>query len=406
MRRRRWLALAVTGCVLSGALVAACSSTPAATATTRSTTTGTLRPGAGGTHAAHQASGHGPGTTDPSCLPAQVVAGWSVARRAAQLVVVPVEETDVEAAAVSMSWGPGGLILFGDSAPDDLGSELHGVTSSALDGVPLLVMTDEEGGEVQRMANLVGELPWARTMAKTMSTGQVQALATQVATKMLAAGVTVDLAPDLDLASGPGPDAIHTDGPRSFSPTRATATAYGEAFLTGLEAGGVLPVIKHFPGEGSATANTDDAPASTPPLSTLQGADLLPFAAAIKAGAPAVMVGNATVPGLTATPASLSEVVIGGLLRGQLGFHGLVLTDSLSAGAIADIGISVPTAAVQAVAAGVDMVLYQSDTPDTTGRQIVAALVAAVADGTISTTQLDAAVLQVLQAKKVSLCPG
>jgi beta-N-acetylhexosaminidase len=243
-------------------------------------------------------------------------------------------------------------------------------------------------------------------MAETMSTGQVQALATQVATRMLAAGVNVDLAPDLDLASGPGPDAIHADGPRSFSPAPATATAYSEAFLAGLEAGGVLPVIKHFPGEGSATANTDDSPAATPPLSTLQSADLLPFAAAIKAGAPAVMVGNATVPGLTATPASLSEEAIGGLLRDQLGFHGLVLTDSLSAGAIADIGISVPTAAERAIAAGADMVLYQSDTPDATGRRIVAALVAAVASGTISTTQLDAAVLQVLQAKKVELCPA
>jgi beta-N-acetylhexosaminidase len=305
-----------------------------------------------------------------------------------------------------MSWGPGGLILYGDTAPDDLGSELHGVTSLALDGVSPLVMTDEEGGEVQRMANLVGEIPWARTMAETMSTGQVQALATQVATRMLAAGVNVDLAPDLDLASGPGPDAIHTDGPRSFSPAPATATAYSEAFLAGLEAGGVLPVIKHFPGEGSATANTDDSPAATPPLSTLQSADLLPFAAAIKAGAPAVMVGNATVPGLTATPASLSEEAIGGLLRDQLGFHGLVLTDSLSAGAIADIGISVPTAAERAIAAGADMVLYQSDTPDATGRRIVAALVAAVASGTISTTQLDAAVLEVLQAKKVALCPA
>jgi beta-N-acetylhexosaminidase len=163
------------------------------------------------------------------------------------------------------------------------------------------------------------------------------------------------------------------------------------AFAQGLEAGGVLPVVKHFPGEGSATANTDDAPANTPPLATLEGADLLPFEAAIRAGLPAVMVGNASVPGLSSTPASLSPAVIDGLLRQRLGFQGLVLTDSLSA-------------AVQAIEAGADMVLFTADDPNATTQSVVAAIVAAVTAGGLSVPQLDSAVSHVLMAKGVSLC--
>jgi beta-N-acetylhexosaminidase len=221
---------------------------------------------------------------------------------------------------------------------------------------------------------------------------------------MAANGVTMDLAPVLDLATGPGPDPQHTDGPRSFSIDPTVASAYGIAFAKGLQAGGVIPVIKHFPGEGSATANTDDGPASTPPLAQLQRADLLPFAAAIRAGLPAVMVGNATVPGLTSMPASLSSSVIQGLLQEQLGFNGLVITDSLSAGAISDIGISVPQAAVDAVAAGADMVLFNSDNPVSDSQAIVQQIVAAVGAGTIPQARLNAAVDEVVTTKHASLC--
>ena len=325
-------------------------------------------------------------------------------QRAEQLVVVPVEETDVQAILPSVQQGVGGIILYGSWAPTDLGSQLATVEAQAPNKVRPLVMTDEEGGEVQRMPNLVGSIPWPATMAQTMSPAQVRDLAEQTATKMLASGVTVDLAPVLDLASGPGPDDLHTDGPRSFSLNSTTATDYGLAFAEGLQSGGVLPVVKHFPGEGSTTANTDDAPASTPPLSVLEQADLLPFEAAIKAGLPAIMVGNASVPGLTPMPASLSSAAIEGLLRHQLGFTGLVITDSLSAVAITADGLDVPDAAVDAIEAGADMVLFDSSDPNTTTQEIVSQIVNAVDAGTISLTQFDDAVAEVLTVKDIHLC--
>lgn len=341
----------------------------------------------------------------PTCSTLSALSSWSLSRLAAQLVVVPVDETDVGSVAPSVAAGAGGVILYGSAAPADLGPQLQALAAQAGGGLAPVVMSDEEGGSIQRMANLIGALPWPATMSATMSPTAVYRLAEQTAEAMLANGVEMDLAPVLDLAAGPGPDATHIDGPRSFGLSPFTTTDYGLEFADGLEGGGVIPVVKHFPGEGSASANTDDGPATTPALVTLEKADLLPFEAAIDTGIPAVMVGDATVPGLSQGPASLSPAVITGLLRQQLGFTGLVLTDSLSADAISDLGISVPEASVEAVAAGADMVLYDTADPNTTFQQVVAQLAAAVSDGQIPSATLDAAVEQVLAVKKVNLCP-
>jgi beta-N-acetylhexosaminidase len=338
------------------------------------------------------------------CTDLDAIATWSPARRAAQLVVVPAQETDVAAVAPSVEGGAGGVILFGAWAPPGLGASLRTLSSAAPGRIAPVVMTDEEGGGVQRMADLAGSLPWPATMAATMSPTQVRQLAAAAARRMVAEGVRMDLAPVLDLAAGPGPDALHTDGPRAWGLWSQTVTEYGLAFAEGLEEGGVTPVVKHFPGEGSATANTDYRIASTPPLSRLEAADLLPFEAAVRGGLPAVMVGNASVPGLTELPASLSPAVISGLLRGRLGFTGLVLTDSLSAAAVSARGISAPQAAVEAVAAGADMVLFTSSQPNRMFQEVVAALVAAVSAGRIPVQQLDASVARVLAVKGIDLC--
>lgn len=340
----------------------------------------------------------------PPCTNGAVIARWSLARRAAQLLAVPVDSAHVGELASSVEAGAGGVILYGSDAPADLGALLRSLDAHAEGGIAPLIMTDEEGGEVQRLANLVGSIPWPRTMAGELSPSAVEALADSLAKRLRALGVTMDLAPVLDIASGPGPDASHTDGPRSFSPNPAIAARYGLAFARGLLKGGVIPVVKHFPGEGRASANTDDAEASTPPLSTLERADLIPFEDAIKAGLPAVMVGNAMIPGLTSLPASLSPAVIGGLLRRQFGFHGLVLTDSLSALAIPDAGFSLARATVLAIHAGADMVLFNASSPNVVFSELQAALEQAVVGGRLPVRVLDDAVTTVLATKKVNLC--
>ncbi len=216
----------------------------------------------------------------------------------------------------------------------------------------------------------------------------------------------MDLAPVLDLSDSPGPNPEYPDGPRSFSVDPTVATEYGIAFAEGLLAAGIAPVVKHFPGLGQATANTDFRPATVPALSVLEGAALAPFRDAIDARLPAVMVSNASVPGLTAgLPASLSSAAITGFLRQQLGFGGLVITDSLSAQAITDAGYSEATSAVLAVEAGADMVLFNNNTPETTTAQIIASIDAAVTSGQLAEARLDQAVDAVLTVKGVNLCP-
>jgi beta-N-acetylhexosaminidase len=160
----------------------------------------------------------------PLCTDLQVLSSWSLSRRAAQLVVVPVDETDVAAVAASVRAGAGGVILFGNAAPQNLGTQVQALVAQAPAGLVPLVMTDEEGGGVQRMANLVGSMPWPATAAATMSPEEVREMAERVGRLMVQNGVTMDLAPVLDLASGPGPDALHTDGPRSFGLSPQTAT--------------------------------------------------------------------------------------------------------------------------------------------------------------------------------------
>jgi len=339
-----------------------------------------------------------------------------MSRRAAQVIAVPVRDFDTAGATAEVAAGAGGVLFLGSApAPPDLRQQLSALVGHAR-SVPPLVMADEEGGGVQRLQGLVAAIPWARSIAATMSLAQTRSLARSAARQMRAAGVTTDLAPVLDVDARPGPSSSNADGDRSFSGDARVAAAYGTAFMTGLRAGGVLPVIKHFPGLGGADRNTDVGAAATRPIATLRARDLVPFRAAISAGAPAVMTSNASVPGLTSLPSSLSQAVIVGLLRHELGFDGLVVTDSLSAGAVRAVTPSLGDATIRALAAGADLVLFGSTLTAAdemalepgpalaTYRALVAGVVAAVQAGRLSEQRLDDAVGHVLAAKNTDLC--
>jgi len=340
-----------------------------------------------------------------------------VAQRAAQLIAIPVLDFDVATLASLVRSGTGGLLFLGtDDAPADLRERVTAAEGNPTAQNKPLVMADVEGGGVQRLRGAVEDFPWPRDQAATMSPEQVQALARTVGKQMEDAGVTVDLAPVLDLDDRAGPNATNPDGKRSFSLDAAITSRYGIAFVHGLQSAGVLPVVKHFPGIGLSNANTDDGPAATQPIDQLRRNGLRPFADAIAAGAPAVMVSNATTPGLSTLPASVSPSVIRDLLRSELGFNGLVVTDSLSAGAIADAGYTVPEAALAAVEAGADLVLFGSTlTPAdvaqlspqdvaATRQAIIDKITSAVATGDLPARRLDEAVAHVLAAKGVELC--
>ena len=187
------------------------------------------------------------------------------------------------------------------------------------------------------------------------------------------------------------------------------STADVVAFASGLMASHVVAVVKHFPGLGGTSPDTDYGPAATKPWSVLQSTGLVPFRAAIAAGVHAVMMSNASIPGLTTLPAGLSSAAVSAL-RHQLGFHGLIMTDALGAGAISLRHITIAQAAVDALAAGVDQVLGSNpSTPAqalATASGMTAAIFAAVEHGVLTRAKVVAAAAQVLAANNTLSCPA
>ena len=277
-------------------------------------------------------------TTTTTCTNETELAKWTNARLAMLTIAVPVAETSTTDATSEVTDGAGGVLLFGAAAPADLGADLSTLKSHVPGHIGLLVMTDEEGGGVQRMANLVGSLHWASWMGHYWTAGHIESAVAAVGKKMAAANVNMDLAPvvDVDGTNAP-PSATDPDGWRSFSGHTPIVVRDGIAFMNGLLSSHVIPVLKHFPGLGGVSGNTDDGPAHTLPWSELVKVALPPFTRAIKAGAPAIMVSNATVPGLALFPASLSPAAMGREARddarvSRAGPDGLSLGQSHSCG--------------------------------------------------------------------------
>ena len=257
--------------------------------------------------------------------------------------------------------------------------------------------TDEEGGYIARLSNVIGSLPSPRWMAANWTPTYTQSVVTAHARAMWNLGITMDLAPVLD--TSPASNTIADESDRSFSYDGQTAARYGIAYANGLRAGGVVAVGKHFPGFGQANANTDVSPATDPPLSELQSRDLIPFEQAITSGLPVIMITHASVPGLTGTTqASLSPATYQ-YLRNTLHFTGVTLTDSLSAVAITDY-YTEPAAAVKAVEAGADMVMIQA----TAWQATVTALQNAVSSGALPDDHVYTSVTRILNAKGLTTC--
>lgn len=263
--------------------------------------------------------------------------------------------------------------------------------------IPVSIASDEEGGAVQRMQNVLGPLPSAQRMAETMSPEEVRATFADYARGMVELGVTIDFAPVLDTGGGPG------IGDRSFSSDPAVVATYGAAAAQGLIDGGVLPVYKHFPGHGRASADSHLELPTTPPLAELRTLDLIPYETLLNPNV-GVMIGHLSVPNLSdETPTSLSPKTISGLLRNEFGFTGLVFTDALGMGAIQN-SYGTALAAELSLEAGADVALVNSanEVPG-----VIDALVARIDAGELSIETIDGTASRILEYKGVldTVCP-
>jgi beta-N-acetylhexosaminidase len=338
-----------------------------------------------------------------------IVATWSVKQLANETISVSINGLQIGAMGPAARDGYGGILLFGATASSDFAATVAALQRETPDHESMLVMTDQEGGGIERLTNLVATLPWAQTMGKNLTPVEITAEGLRVGTSMKAAGINTDLAPVADVdgrAVEPGEN--DPDGFRSFSGVPAKAAADVVAFAKGLREAGVLAVVKHFPGLGGSNGDTDYRPAATLPWTTLMTTGLVPFRAAIESGVTALMMSNASVPGLTSLPASISPVVYH-YVRDELGFGGLIVTDSLSAGALSAIHLGVPAASAKAITAGADMVLAGSPPSPAASLQLAAqtssALQEAEESGTLALSTLQSAAAQVLASVNTLNCP-
>ena len=265
--------------------------------------------------------------------------------------------------------------------------------TQAYSAIPLLTMCDEEGGVTARLMQTVGTT-WVDSMLNYKDDGTDTAYenARTIGTDMSGLGFNLDLAPVADVWSNPANTVI---GTRAYSDDFSQAAELVASAVEGFHDGGVACTLKHFPGHGDTAEDSHYGAAYVyKTLDQLREEELLPFKAGIDAGADAVMVGHMTVVEVSEEPALFSYDLITGILREELGFDGVVMTDSLEMQALSD---SYPEGetVVRAVQAGVDMLLCPADPAGA-----VEALCSAVEEGRISEERIDESVLRILILKE------
>jgi beta-N-acetylhexosaminidase len=322
---------------------------------------------------------------------------WSSQQLAAVLVMTGAKMSDAAAIEHAVEEGVAGVVLFGPSSPN-LAATLSKARAVAPSGNPALIASDEEGGQVQRLSSLIYPLPSAEAMGH-WSPARITETARSYGLRMSALGVSVDLAPDTDIAV---PGYFIAAEHRSFSDDPRQVGVDVNAWNDGLKAAGVLGVVKHWPGHGQAS-DTHVGGSNVPPWSLLQRRDLIPFEAAFAHHAGVVMVGHLGVPGLTkgSLPASESPTALR-TLRAQAGATVLIVTDDLSmAAASTTQGITPPQAAVRSLVAGADVAMVCWAPVD----EVTAAVARAINNGQLPRYQAVASARRVLQVKMHVVAP-
>jgi beta-N-acetylhexosaminidase len=286
----------------------------------------------------------------------------------------------------ALEGGLAGVTIFGPNIadPEQL-AELTAQLRSA-GGLPLVAI-DEEGGDVTRIAHLTGSpYPGNAALGAVDDTALTAAVHQALGQDLAALGINVNLAPSVDVNTAADNPVI---GIRSFGSDPHLVARHAAAAVRGLQAAGVAACAKHFPGHGSTSADSHHGIVTVQAsLDLLRRRDLPPFTAAIAAGVQGVMPGHLRVPELTGdAPATLSAAALNGLLRGELGFTGVIISDALEMRAVSDL-YGIPEAAVLAVAAGTDLLCFGRDAAEDSYLAVRRALSEAVASGRLPAQRL------------------
>lgn len=353
--------------------------------------------------------------TEPAVDPldeqaSQLVSGMSLEDKVAQMFVITPEAltgyASVTAAgdttkAAYESRPVGGLIYMADNllSTEQTTEMLTNMQNIAMErtGLPVFLSVDEEGGTVARVAkNDAFGVTDVGNMSDIGATGDAQNAynaGVTIGTYLKQLGFNVDYAPVADVLTNPDNTVI---GTRSFGSDASVVADMVTKELEGLSSQGVFGVVKHFPGHGGVSGDSHDgAVTMDKSLEELMQTEFVPFQKAVENGVSFVMVGHISVPQVVGdnTPASLSQMMVSNVLREQLGYQGIVITDAMNMGAITG-SYTADQAAVMAVNAGVDMILMPQDYETAYN-----GLFQAVQDGTITEDRINESVTRIVKVK-------
>ncbi|WP_246943340.1 beta-N-acetylhexosaminidase [Bacillus pinisoli] len=297
----------------------------------------------------------------------------------------------------------GGLILFGRNigTPEqvlELTTSLQIHAKESEHQLPLLISIDQENGIVRRLGKGTTMFPGSMLLGATNDEKLTYEIGKATARELKALGINWNLAPVVDINNNPDNPVI---GVRSFGETAEHVSRFSMASMKGMQAGGVITTLKHFPGHGDTHVDSHlELPVIPHSLQSLEKLELIPFKDCIKQGADTIMTAHVYFPALERDeklPATMSKRVITGLLRQQLEFNGVVITDCMEMKAIIDT-VGAPTGAIEAIKAGTDMIMISHD--PTLQVETIDAVVAAVKSGEIPEERLEEAYNRVKNLKE------
>jgi len=335
----------------------------------------------------------------------RIVSSMTVEQKIGQMMMVGFEGTEPDANITAMiqERGIGGVIIFGRNIDTSeqvtqMNSTLQQLAFDSGHPAGLLIAVDQEGGKTRRFDDIgpyysepmIGEMP----EEAAEQTARLQA--SSAARDLKRIGINTNLAPVLDVSGGWGT----IMDVRSYGSDTDMVTRLGAEAVKGYVGATTICAPKHFPGLGSAEGDPEEEAARLDlSREDIVNYELPPFAAAIEAGAPMIMVTHMAVPALdpTEAPATLSGPIMKELLRVQMGFTGVVITDDMEMGAITQ-SLSVSEASVQAVAAGADIIMVAHTLE--AQQAVHDALVAALESGQLDAEAIDESVVRILEMKK------
>ena len=297
------------------------------------------------------------------------------------------------------SWRVGGIVLYAHNieSPEQVRRLTESISRDAAGGPRPFIAIDQEGGMVHRLGRGSVVIPSAMAIGATRSAELARRAGLAVGTSLRDLGLTMNFAPVLDVLSEPRNTAI---GTRAFGDDPGLVGTLGTAFIEGEQEAGIVAVAKHFPGEGAAAADPHATlPRIAASIDELRRHDLLPFREAFAHGLKAVMTAHVALPAITGgeRPATLSRTVMTDILRSEMHFDGIAITDALQMDALGrdrDPG----ALALEAINAGADMVLALGGERDR--RRVHDALLAAYHDGRLPRSRVDQALRRVLRVKE------